>query len=116
MVLQKICRMKTLGRKMVFFIALLCSFLIVMALFDSLLMWRHLHTASRIEPPALLSLQSSGEGVPVILDVRLDWEYQHDHVPATRRHLYYAKAASKSSATTAASVRSMMPSYAYGAR
>ncbi len=70
---------------MIIFIALLCGSLIVIALLGSLLMWRDIHTASRIEPAALQNLLTRGKGVPVILDVRSDWEYQRGHVPGARR-------------------------------
>ncbi len=70
---------------MIMFIVLLCGSLIVIALLGSLLMWRDIHTASRVEPAALLNLLTRGDGVPVILDVRSDWEYQRGHVPGAQR-------------------------------
>jgi rhodanese-related sulfurtransferase len=48
----------------------------------SLLMWRDIRTAPRMEPSTLLTDATQGA---TILDVRSAWEYERGHVPGARR-------------------------------
>ena len=48
----------------------------------SLLMWRDIRVAPRVEPSALLANATPGA---TILDVRSAWEYERGHVPGARR-------------------------------
>jgi rhodanese-related sulfurtransferase len=48
----------------------------------SLLMWRDIRVAPRVEPSALLANATQGA---TILDVRSAWEYERGHVPGARR-------------------------------
>jgi rhodanese-related sulfurtransferase len=48
----------------------------------SLLMWRDIRIAPRVEPSTLLT---SATQDPTILDVRSAWEYERGHVPGAKR-------------------------------
>jgi rhodanese-related sulfurtransferase len=48
----------------------------------SLLMWRDIRFAARVEPSTLLTNATQGA---TILDVRSAWEYERGHVPGARR-------------------------------
>jgi rhodanese-related sulfurtransferase len=76
-------RMKLSWKKILVMIALMAAALAI----GSLLMWRDIRVAPRVEPGVLL--RNEAQGITII-DVRSMWEYERGHVPGAKRVSFWS--------------------------